>query len=392
MKSLAFVAATSCVLAFSACGDSGGSTDQEGEVSNVPCGSCSSGEFCSNDVCVEDPGLIDGGTATCDMYSFSETGGAALARKAGGKTRLRMVTTNVVTEMVAERPAFDKLVLEINQDALYGEGDGVGTYDLVGSENRTNALYMRGHRFCNDFDCAFPYIVERGTLEITSGGAPGTMFEGVFRDVILKQVRIDAQTGDIIPFSNGKTWCMGDVSFSHAVDELSNASGDCVADGTGINVGDNIRNFTLRNCDGEMIDLHSYCGQSKALWMVASAGWCGACEAFVPEAWARYQELQDDGLELLVVVGEDNFGNEPTLEYCTAYATGKGMDPALTFIDHDGTQSWPNLFTHINTYSGGSIGLPWNVVLNGNSMEYVWSSNTGEGDLYGAQRTLLEAD
>ncbi|TNF26285.1 MAG: hypothetical protein EP329_21520 [Deltaproteobacteria bacterium] len=374
-------------LALAACGDGGSSGPVDTGGPN-PCGVCPETQFCSYGKCVPDPGLAAGGEATCDYYGYAPTNQAAFARFAGGQTRVRYVTSNVVVE-----PPFDKLVLEMNQDQLFAGGAPVaGEHDLVGTEQLGAPLFLRGYAFCNDFDCASTFVATQGTLELTEPGAPGTALAGVLRDLRLKQVRIDAVTGDLIEFSKGKVWCVGDYRFATDVPALKTAEGTCVADGTGIQIGDNIRNFTLQNCYGDFVDFHDRCGRSKAVWIVASAGWCSACEAFVPEAAARAESLADQGLDLMVVLGENQLAGPPSLEYCLDYATAKGADPAQVFIDNDGSQGWPVLFSALDTYTDGSIGLPWNAVLDGASMEYIWSSNAGSGDLYSVQDALLGAE
>ena len=344
------------------------------------CGSCGASDYCVDGACAAAEG--------CDITGFETTNQAAFARYAGGQTRVRFVASNVQIE-----PPFDKLVIELNHDQFWKDGEpAAGTFPLEGTSEVGGALFVRGYTYCNDFDCAFPYVVESGTLELEEPGVPGTNLRGWLRGLKLKQVRIDASSGDILPFANGNVWCAGDFRFDVAVPPLPTAQGVCVANGTGNKVGDNVRNFTLTNCLGDQIDLHERCGKVEALWIVASAGWCGACEAFVPQAGERTREHSEEGLDLMVVIGENAAGAQPSLEYCKDYAGAKGIDPASTFVDHDGKNSWPTLFAAIDTYSGGSIGLPWNAVLDGRSMEYIWSSNAGSGDLYQVQDDLLSRE
>lgn len=370
----------------SGCGDDATSAP----TGSNPCGACPAEHYCSYGRCIEDPGLNAGEAAECDYYGFSSTFDAAFARQAGGAVRTRFVTSNAPTEPPYDRP-FDKLVFEIVHDRFFTEGPpGPGTFPLTGTEAVGSPLFLRGHAFCNDYDCANTFIVERGELELSEPGLPGGRLEAVLRDLRLVQVRIDPQTGAIIPFNKGKVWCMGDHRVASDVPALSTAEGTCVAGGTGQNIGDNIRDFTLVNCYGEEVDVHERCGSSKALWIVASAGWCGACESFVPLAGERFAELADEGLDLMVVIGEDQLGGPPSVAYCLDYALAKGVDPAHVFIDNDGGRSWAATFAAINTYGGGSIALPWNAVLDGESFEYLWSSNAGSGDLYSVQDALLE--
>jgi hypothetical protein len=377
------------VLSLAACGETSPKKAQDGRecscngatcgVDNCgqSCGSCGDTDFCAEGTCVSADG--------CDLVGFEMTTTAGFARFAGGQTRVRFIASNVETE-----PPFDKLVFELNHDRFFEGGTPApGTFGLEGASDPTSPLYLRGFTYCNDFDCAFPYIVEGGSLELEEPGVPGGHLRGWLRGLKLKQVRVDPNSGEDLPFSNGKLWCAGDLRLDAEIPPLPTAQGVCVADGTGNKVGDNVRNFTMTNCLGEQVDMHDRCGKSEAVWFIATAGWCGACEAFVPEAAKRQKELADEGLDLVVVIGENAAGGAPSLEYCKDYAGSKGLDPASTFIDHDGTNSWPTLFGAIDTYSGGSIGLPWNAVVDGRSFEYVWSSNAGSGDLYSVQDALM---
>ncbi len=352
------------MFAFAACGDDASPGGNGGT-------QCGEGEYLSNGVCTSTEG--------CSLVGFDSTNQAAFARYAGGKTRVRYVASNVEVE-----PPFDKLVVEIVHDDLFEGAPGPSSFPLAGTSEVGGPLFLRGYTYCNDFACAFPFVVEAGTFEVEEAGVPGTHMKGWLRGLKMKQTRADGST-----LPNANTWCAGDFKIDVEVPPLPVASEACVADGTGNKVGDNVRNFTLQNCYGDDVDLHSYCGKSEAVWIVASAGWCGACETFVPQAKARAKEHENEGLELMVVIGEDAAGAQPTLAYCSDYAGKKGLDPATTYIDHDGTNSWPVIFGAIDTYSGGSIGLPWNAVLDGRSMEYIWSSNAGSGDLYQVQDDLM---
>jgi thiol-disulfide isomerase/thioredoxin len=356
--------------------DCGGAACGETTCGTV-CGAvCGDGQICASGACqVED---------TCDSAGLAITTSAAFPRMAAGALRVRYAVSDVITE-----PPFNRFVLELNHRQLWPNGAAPGVHDLIGSEQPGGAIYFRGQTACNDVDCGFTYIVDEGSLDVKAPGLPGERFVGTLRGVKLRQVRIDRNTGAISTFSNARVWCLGDVVIDIAVPELPVSQGSCVKDGTGVNVGENIRDFTLKNCLGQEIDLHARCGQSKVTWFVASAGWCGACEAFVPEAAAYAKEPGNEDVDLIVVLGEDRLGGQPSEAYCREYALAKGLDPENTFIDHDGRGSWPVLFDAINTYSGSSIGLPWNAVLDGGSMTYVWSSNVGDGDLFGAIDALM---
>ena len=96
---------------------------------------------------------------------------------------------------------------------------------------------------------------------------------------------------------------------------------DCVEEGTGIMIGDNIANFALQNCaTGEFFSLHDYCGQVKTVWMILVAGWCSACAQYLPAVIQTLDENPGLPLALMVVLGENTSGGKPTLQYCEQYA------------------------------------------------------------------------
>jgi hypothetical protein len=346
------------------------------------CGTCDGADYCAEGACV----ALEGDT--CDEAGLGATVATAVPRMAGGSLRVRYAVSNIGAE-----PPFDRLVLELNHGLLWPDGATPGPVSrpLSGAEVAGGAVFLRGQTFCNDVDCGFTWAPVAGSLELAAPGLPDSRLVGALSGLVLKQVRVDAATGELIHFTNARTWCVGDLRLDVPVPALPVAAGACVAEGTGRNLGENIRDMTLVNCDGQAVDLHDRCGHHKATWIIASAGWCGACEAFVPEAASRAKSLADAGLDLIVVLGEDRGGAAPSLAYCREYALAKGLDPANTFIDHDGRSAWSTVFGAINTYTNGSIGLPWNAVLDGRSMRYVWSSNAGEGDLFAAQDALLAA-
>ncbi len=79
----------------------------------------------------------------------------------------------------------------------------------------------------------------------------------------------------------------------------------------------------------------------------------------------------------MIVIGENAQGGEPTLAYCTQYANQHGVPPEKTFIDY-GTQygGWETTFANLYPYlaDDGSFALPWDAVLDGDNMEYIFSS------------------
>ena len=79
----------------------------------------------------------------------------------------------------------------------------------------------------------------------------------------------------------------------------------------------------------------------------------------------------------MIVIGETPSGGKPTLEYCVEYANQYGVPLGKTYIDH-GNQwgGWETTFTYLNPYTAadGSFSLPWEALLDGDDMTYVFSS------------------
>ena len=156
--------------------------------------------------------------------------------------------------------------------------------------------------------------------------------------------------------------------------------------GNGNGVGANVADFEMQNVAGERVALHTSCGETKAVWFALTAGWCGACETLLPEFAARYDQDKDNGLQLRIVVGEDQNSQPATEEYCRNYATSKNLDPSIVFCD----PSWQTTFSNLWAYpQDGSIGLPWQAVLRGSNMEYVYGDGGSSGNAVDAINQLL---
>ena len=154
----------------------------------------------------------------------------------------------------------------------------------------------------------------------------------------------------------------------------------CVEEGSGPLLHDNIADFQLRNCNGDWVSLHDYCGSIKALWIVAVAGWCGACSAYLPQI----AEIEDQARQLgrslraWIVLGADSNDNPPSQAFCQGYATRYDLDPTKVFYD----AQWETLFGHVFPYlQNDTLLLPWEALLDGDNMEYVYHSPPGGGRL-----------
>jgi hypothetical protein len=97
----------------------------------------------------------------------------------------------------------------------------------------------------------------------------------------------------------------------------------------------------------------------------------------VPQVGAAYNDNAGIGLDIMIVIGENAQGGQPTLDYCKQYANQYGLPLEKTFIDY-GSQygGWETTFQYMNPYlaADGSFALPWDAVLDGDNMEYVFTS------------------
>ena len=258
-----------------ACGSATCGIDPFGNI----CGTCSGeASLCSSGQCVEANG--------CDYTGFVPTAQAALIRKVGGKSRVRYIATSG-----SESPPYDKFVIEFDHEKIKESGQSLtGTFDLsldlsdpslttADKEARLKTHIVECDRcasaftYCNTSGCFNEYYVEEGAMEVLQSGEPGTSLTVKMTGIVLREFR--RKSSDNMPkeFANGKKWCLGDFSIDIQVPEAKQAEGFCVPDGTGKNVNDNIGDFTLRNCFGEEVNLHDFCANSAAVWVVYTTGW-----------------------------------------------------------------------------------------------------------------------
>ncbi len=101
-----------------------------------------------------------------------------------------------------------------------------------------------------------------------------------------------------------------------------------------------------------------------------------------------YKDKQIEGLEVLCVLGEDQAGGPPSQEYCKAYAEQVGFPPERMVID----ASWTVLFEKMASGGSGGIGLPWDGVLDGEGMVYVYNSQQGTDSPFSVVDGLLSGE
>jgi len=304
----------------------------------------------------------------------------------------------------------DILQIEIYTGGQYeGAADGPGTYALDGSNYATcgNCVVIR--TACTaDGGCDKRFYADEGDLVITQWDEGGGRFTGTLQGVVLHEVTIDEETYESTPVPGGETWTLDNFAFDAEVKALpvsDKTQAECVAEGTGNLLHDNVANLTLKNCLGEDVQLHATCGgESEALWLIGTTGWCTACHEFLEafrlkhgngELTRALVSQKTAGLDMLIILAENNDGEEPTQAFCQAYAEDMKIDPHMVvidwtrsevespLIDPEGysipTQALGNTWRVINPYlqadSQGSVttAYPWWALLKAPNMEYVWS-------------------
>jgi hypothetical protein len=320
-------------------------------------------------------------------------------------------------------PPADSISIEIYQSAEFGGPTTPGTYNVDGANYSDCGLCVRIYKNISQGGAApeKEFFADKGSVTITSIGDDGRV-TGTFNNLELKEVTIDSNTWVSTPVPGGETWCMSNVPFDAEVKtgggtvtpgelpvaDASVTQASCVPEGNGHWVNNNVADFTLTNCNGDPVSLHSMgCdGETKAIYIVSTAGWCPACKQLIgglKNQWSPGDMLtQADveaavpGLKLLIVLAENQSYGQPTEQYCKQYAAGDGVDPAMIVMDFNpagltiplaapqgsafSTESMATTWSSINPYlvadSQGQImsGFPWEAVLRAGNMSYVYSS------------------
>lgn len=240
------------------------------------CGTCGdAGSTCWAGACESQAALA------CDDVGLVPAQEAAYTALAGGKLRLTYLATTDTPEATELANAYDevlqKLKITFVQDKFFGDAEHKGTFPLSVLENTGDdcALCVTAYGLCNDSGCApsSTYVPVSGEIEIFEDGAPGGRFTATIRQARFEQRWLDSATGKLKTIPNAKSWCIDQYPIDVEVPALSEAKGNCDPNGTGKNVGDNIKDFTVPNCLGDDVSLHSSCGLAKAVWLIASAEW-----------------------------------------------------------------------------------------------------------------------
>jgi hypothetical protein len=158
-------------------------------------------------------------------------------------------------------------------------------------------------------------------------------------------------------------------------------------------VGETVADFSLINCGtGQPVSMRAHFGNQRAGMFVLTTGWCPSCAEWVPQIAMLASSEMGEGLKVAYVLGEDGNHGQPTQRYCQQYAGQYGVDVSNIFMDHDGTDSFRTIFSHMWPYIGddGSFGLPFNAVIDPSTWEYIYADRGPGGDLNAALSRLLQ--
>lgn len=352
------------------------------------CGTCNAGDTCSNGNCV---------TCTCDNKECGEDGCGSDCGSpcSGGKTCVEgkcathcdsegfngpVINSSwkpmegadsakgnfVFSSDTTDSYPYSGMLLVIRQYSTYKGPTGPGVYEINDDDFANCDICLVMFENCSTSECERVYLAQEGTIDISQMDGASGPFKATLNDVVLKEAVIGSDFSTQI-VNNGKQWCLDDHEFSSAEVTLDIPQPFCVPEGTGTTLDKNIADFSLKNCNGQMVSLHSFCEKTKAVWIIMVTGWCPYCADLVEVA----VDVLDDvapAVEVWVVLGEDDYGTAPDQTECTAYANKHNFPRNRTFYD----TGWGVLASNITPQY--MSGVPYSMILDGDNMAYTWSS------------------
>lgn len=268
-------------------------------------------------------------------------------------------------ESDSEKYPFSTLRLEVRQYNPWEGPLGPGTYPVGTTSYQDCDICVTLSDTCGPQGCVKTLIATEGQIEIKQLSGGDGPFEAVLHDVVLSEASITADNTKIV--TGGKRWCLDDYEMKAETVELLVPEPQCVKEGTGTLQNKNIQDFSLTNCVGHPVPLHSLCGEVKAVWMVLVANWCPACKEWTPIVLDATEKFGDK-VALWFVVGEDVNGAAPDEADCKYFADMFGLDYERVFFD----PGYEKVTKYIYPY--GFQGIPYNIILDGDNMSYVWSN------------------
>jgi thiol-disulfide isomerase/thioredoxin len=118
---------------------------------------------------------------------------------------------------------------------------------------------------------------------------------------------------------------------------------DCLScSGNGTEVGQKLGEMSLGDCVGETVNLSdSLCGDKKLALIYMASGWCQPCREKQPTLQKWYDTYGADGLQVMVILPEDNTTDPATKTFCQQWATDYDLSFPVTI---DPTKEWSGQF------------------------------------------------
>ena len=135
-------------------------------------------------------------------------------------------------------------------------------------------------------NCEKTLYADEGTVEITK---LDWEFAARYENVVYREATISEGDSRSTPVDGGMTWCADGYSFDQQLQEGSSGGSGApneeqICAGSTACVGEQIANFQLTSCEtGERVGIRDYLAGAEMGVLLATAGWCGACSARIPE-------------------------------------------------------------------------------------------------------------
>ncbi|MBD90103.1 MAG: hypothetical protein CL940_07185 [Deltaproteobacteria bacterium] len=199
-------------------------------------------------------------------------------------------------------------------------------------------------------------------------------------------------TPDCTDMACGGDGCGGSCGTCFGADICKNGeckfNTQCPVEGTGRLVGDQVKNITFTGAHALPLELHSMCGEPKAIWLTLVAGWCTACTTLAPEFQNVHQQFIDEDVEWLLVVGEDGGYTAADWNYAKQYHGSKGYPDSWPYVVDPGFQGLIDAIQILD--AEGALWLPAHIVIGSDmSIRFISNNQTTEVDAMVALNALL---
>ncbi len=135
----------------------------------------------------------------------------------------------------------------------------------------------------------------------------------------------------------------------------------CVAAGTGIHMGDQVKEITWDDTTGGQTSLHQFCYQTPAVIVMETAVWCSACTALAPTAKKAFEFYGSHGVRTVIAVGEDGGFGPSTTTVASQYQNQHGYTDSMISVVND--PHWVKLHAAITHGGDWTNFLPTFIVL-----------------------------